>query len=160
MDLLCTAPTRGVRNRAGREAAAAVAFSRCVCSSDRQTLGAFFIFIFPPHLTCHTVQQGAAQPGEVGTARGSTRAICYNQPVCERAWTLCVYSGWMGVWGARATFAEGYCIDASHAGVTEEDRETEKEPAASTLPVMLTSTMPVRVPMPLVASQTYVPARS
>lgn len=66
--LLCTAPTHGMRNRAGREAAAAVAFSQCVCSSDRQTLGAFFIF-FPPHLTCHMVQQGAAQPGEVGTAR-------------------------------------------------------------------------------------------
>lgn len=28
------------------------------------------------------------------------------------------------------------------------------------LPVMFTSTMPVRVPMPLVASHTYVPARS
>ena len=79
-----------MRNRAGWEvAAAAVAFSQCVCSSDRQTLGAFF-FSFPLHLTCHTVQQGAAQPGEVGTAReahGQSATISWS----VRAHGHCVF---------------------------------------------------------------------
>lgn len=76
------------------------------------------LFFFP-RLTCHTVQRGAAPPGEAGTSSTTRRqSATIGRSVPAHAY-LCLL-GRTGVWRPPTTFSEGHCIDASHAGVTEE----------------------------------------
>lgn len=99
-----------MRNRGGWERAAVV-FSQYVWSSDTKTQ-AFFL-----PLTRHTVQQGAARPGQVGPA-----AVAWS--LCARKW-LCLYGLRGGVW-CLTIFLEGYFIDSSHARVTEDSNREQK----------------------------------
>lgn len=101
-----------MRNRAGWEGAAVV-FSQCLWSSDTQTQKLFF-----PHLTCHTVQQGAAQAGQVGAASRTHRQSASISWSVRLHGYLCLF-GWTGVWWSLTKFLVGYCIDAWHARVTE-----------------------------------------
>ena len=122
-----------MRNRAGWEvAAAAVAFSQCVCSSDRQTLGAFF-FLFSPSSNLPHGAAGSRTAGGGGNRSGSTRAICYNQLVCESTWTLCVYSGGWGSDGPGQHLQRGTVLTQAMPELLKKT-EKRKEPASSTYP--------------------------
>lgn len=140
-----------MRNRAGREGAAVV-FSQSVWSSDRQTF-----FFFPSSNLPHSAARSrTARAG--GKRFGNTQATCYTQLVRARAWILVFMWADGGLMAPDNIFSEGTVLMKAMPELLK--RQRTETTAFINLPVMLTSTMPVRVPMPLVASQTYVPARS
>lgn len=132
----------------GRTGVAAV-FQRRVCVF-------VCVVLLRLHITSYKVAHGDSQPEEGGNSTEGVRAIC--DPHVHVHGRLCLLSQ-LRLWKPPPPHAPGppgYCIERSHACV----HSRREAAAAVTLPVMFTSTIPVRVPMLLVASQTYVPARS
>lgn len=80
---------------------------------------------FPPHLTCYTGQQGAAQPWQVATASRTHRQSATISLSVHAHGYLCL-SAQTGVWQSLTKLLVGYCIDASHARVAKTEDRTDR----------------------------------
>lgn len=144
--LCCSHTCAWMCNRAGREGGGG---SHSVWKSDTQTERIFF----SPNLPHCSAGCPTAKASWIHIE--ATQAICCNHLVCACA-LIAVFIWAEGGLILSDWIFRGLLHWSGHARVTGEREMT----SLISLPVMLTSTMPVRVPMPLVASQTYVPAKS